>query len=249
MRSRAVPESMMPMALSQMGLPSVGVGNGDGFVLDGDLGKALRALVDDLKLARVFAERGIEAPSRALFVGPSGVGKTMAAHWIGAQLGARVQVVRIDTVVKSHLGETPAAMRAEFDRAHRDGAILFLDEIDAVSVVRSKSGDSSAGEEMARATASMFQQLDALPTERVVIAATNLVNKLDPALRRRFSIEIEFTNPGPATRAEMARLWLSKANLGREFADRLVERSDGMSGAAFRTFVMTEARAEIRKLL
>lgn len=217
------------------------------FVIDdGPLGEKINALMADLRMSVAFADRGIDCPTHVLFSAPSGCGKTLCARWMGQQLGLPTQVVQIDQIVGSHLGETAGNLRKEFDRAVRDSAILFLDEIDAICTRRRNTDSSSASEEMQRSTSALLQLLDSLPPEAIAIAATNLPEKLDDALRRRLPVEIEFTTPGKSARAEMVRRWLARADLGETFAANVVADSDGLSGAAFRSLVMARARDAIR---
>lgn len=217
------------------------------FVIEDDgLGAQIHAFLADLRMASAYVERGIDAPTRALFSGPSGVGKTMCVKWIGQQIGRPVRIVKVAGVVDKYLGESGKNVAREFKEAAAAGAILFLDEIDGICQKRTATEQGQCSDEMQRVTSTLFQLLDNLPPEHVVVAATNFPTKLDDALLRRLPFTVEFVPPGLRARAEMARRWLAKADLGDAFAAQLVAASDGLSGAAFRSLVMARARDAIR---
>lgn len=218
---------------------------GDELVLDAKCGKQLDTLLAELRAASRFIEAGIDAPTRVLFFGPSGVGKTLAARWIGARVSLPVGMVRLNQIVGSTLGSTAANLGKVFAEASSVASIVFLDEIDGMGANRAKGGEGDAGAEMKRATTALLQQLDLYPPERIVIAATNHRDQLDAALSRRFTTSISFSLPDAAARRSMASRWLAKVRLDDDALDAIAECSEGRSGAFVRTITMAAARRSL----
>jgi winged helix domain-containing protein/ATPase family protein associated with various cellular activities (AAA) len=147
--------------------------------------------------ARLSRGRGITA----LFAGPSGTGKTMAAEVMGRDL--RLDLYRIDlsSVVSKYIGETEKNLRRVFDRAEQGGAILFFDEADALFGKRTEVKDSH--DRYANIEISyLLQRME--DYRGLAILATNLKQNLDAAFLRRLRFLVDFPNPDPAQRQ---RIW------------------------------------------
>ena len=137
----------------------------------------------------------------ALFHGPSGTGKTMAADAIAGTLG--MQLFRIDLagVVSKYIGETEKNLRAIFDEADRADAVLLFDEADALFGKRSEVKD--AHDRYANIEINyLLQRIESF--EGIAILATNKRSHLDEAFQRRIHVTLEFTLP---REAERERLW------------------------------------------
>lgn len=213
------------------------------FVIDAMTGATLNRLVAELREAPRFLRAGIDAPTRVLFDGPSGTGKTLAARWIGGCLGLPVAVVRIDRVIESYMGASASNIAKAIDASSKVPSILFLDEIDGMSAQRGGGGGDAVGQESSRITSSLLQQLDLLPPEQIVIAATNFPSALDGALLRRLHARVTFGLPDREARAEMVRRWWSRVRWDDDAAQVLVSGSEGLSGASVRAWAMAAARA------
>jgi hypothetical protein len=128
----------------------------------------------------------------ALFAGPSGTGKTLAAEILAAEL--RLDLYRIDLagVVSKYIGETEKNLRGVFDAAERSGAILFFDEADALFGKRSEVKDSH--DRYANIEVSyLLQRMEEY--RGLAILATNLRSHLDHAFLRRLRFVLEFPFP------------------------------------------------------
>lgn len=217
---------------------------GDDPVFEGELAEQLLRLVLELKHVEHFLAAGIDPPNRFLFVGPSGVGKTLAARWIGRELGLPVAILDVSACVSKWLGETSHNLSGALKSAQERRAVLFLDEVDgAVQKRGDASGDS--GRALERATSALLQGLDWLPPTQIVMAATNLPEKLDDALRRRLPLELRFAPPSRGARALMVDRWLARTTVPAEERAQLVDRTEGLSGALLRAEAMKLGRVAV----
>lgn len=136
-----------------------------------------------------LADHGIPPSSSAILVGPPGVGKTLSARWIAAQIGKPLWVLDLTTVMSSLLGKTGNNLRRVFDHAKENEAVLLLDEIDAIA--KRRSDESDVGE-LKRLVTAILQEVDAWPDTGLLLAATNHPELIDPALWRRFDVVLTF---------------------------------------------------------
>ncbi len=150
-----------------------------------------------------FAGRGARGLGvSALFAGPSGTGKTMAAEVLAREL--RLDLYRIDlsTVVSKYIGETEKNLRRVFDAADEGGAILLFDEADALFGKRSEVKDSH--DRYANIEVSyLLQRMEAY--RGLAILTTNLKDSLDSAFLRRLRFVVQFPFPDVEQRAEIWR--------------------------------------------
>src|SRR5262249_35465191 len=150
-----------------------------------------------------FAARSSRGPGiSALFAGPSGTGKTMAAEVLAGEL--RLDLYRIDlsSVVSKYIGETEKNLRRIFDAAEEGGAVLLFDEADALFGKRSEVKDSHdryANIEVGY----LLQRMEAY--RGLAVLTTNLKNSLDPAFLRRIRFVVQFPFPDALQRAEIWR--------------------------------------------
>lgn len=169
-----------------------------------------------LRRPDLFRRLGLEPPRGILFTGPPGSGKTLLARAVAKRTNAAFFHVAGPEIVSKHYGESEAALRAVFDAASRSApAIVFIDEIDAIAPRRGALSGEKQVER--RVVAQLLTLLDGLEDRGriVVMAATNMPDDLDPALRRpgRFDREIAFATPGCADRAEILALHFRAAPL------------------------------------
>jgi len=160
-----------------------------------------------LRYPEVFERLGIDAPKGVLLYGPPGCGKTLIARAIAHETQANFFSVSGPEVIHKFYGESEAHLRKIFDDASRKSpSIIFLDEIDAIAPRR----EQVVGDVEKRVVAQLLALMDGLSKRRkvVVIAATNLPNVLDPALRRpgRFDREISIPIPDRNGRQEILEI-------------------------------------------
>jgi len=160
-----------------------------------------------LRYPEVFERLGIDAPKGVLLYGPPGCGKTLIARAIANETEANFFSVSGPEVVHKFYGESEAHLRQIFADATRQGpSIVFLDEIDAIAPQREKV----VGDVEKRVVAQLLALMDGLTKRQnvIVIAATNIPNALDPALRRpgRFDREIAIPIPDRNSRLEILEI-------------------------------------------
>lgn len=137
----------------------------------------------------------------ALFAGPSGVGKTMAAEVIAGALQLDLHVVDLARVTSKYIGETEKNLRRIFDAAEAGGVVLFFDEAEALFGKRSEIKDSH--DRYANAEISyLLQRMETYGG--LAILATNLKSHVDTAFLRRLRMIVDF--PMPDVPARLA-LW------------------------------------------
>ncbi|HYI13089.1 MAG TPA: ATP-binding protein [Thermoanaerobaculia bacterium] len=142
---------------------------------------------------------------RALFAGPSGTGKTMAAKLLASTLEMDLYRLDLASVVNKYIGETEKSLHQLFSRAEELDVVLLIDEGDALLTNRtavSTSNDRYANLE----TNFLLQRLESF--EGVLIVTTNAANRIDSAFQRRMDVIVEFRMPDPHERWAIWQLHL-----------------------------------------
>ena len=183
----------------------------------------------------IFEKIGIDPPKGILLHGPPGTGKTLLAKAVAHETD--VPFIRLigSELVQKFIGEGARLVREIFEFARRNApSILFIDELDAIGSRRldlATSGDR----EVQRTLMQLLSELDGFsPRGDVkVIAATNRIDILDPALLRpgRFDRIIEVPLPNLEGRISIFKVHLAKMNIQRELdIERLAQATEGASG-------------------
>ncbi|RMH34832.1 MAG: ATP-binding protein [Nitrospirae bacterium] len=140
---------------------------------------------------------------RALFVGPSGTGKTLAAGWVATQLGLPLFRVDLASVVSKYIGETEKNLAQLLASAEHAEVILLFDEADSLFGRRTDVKD--ANDRFANTqTNYLLQRIESY--EGIVILTSNSRSRFDTAFTRRLDLIVEFPLPGPE---ERRALWQS----------------------------------------
>lgn len=197
------------------------------------------AFLTDIRSHEKLAAEGIASKHSLMLAGPPGTGKTLLAGHVAAQLGRKLYVVRLDSVISSLLGDTAKNIRSIFDFVAGKNAVLFLDELDAIAKMRDDRAEMG---ELKRVVNTVIQGIDSLDDSAVVIAATNHAQMLDSAIWRRFPYKIIFTPPDNDLRKTLWAYFL-KLDPEHSIAPRLLGNlSAGLSGADIEQRAMAARR-------
>lgn len=154
------------------------------------------------------------SPSRScLIYGDPGTGKTMLAKWIAKSVGLPVVMAKLDGIISSFLGTSSRNIASLFRFANKYKCILLLDEFDALAKLRD---DPQEIGEVKRIVNTLLQNLDARSEKGFTIGITNHEKLLDPAVWRRFDVQIEIPHPNAAVREEMLSKFISPLVYSRQ---------------------------------
>ncbi|WP_445667520.1 AAA family ATPase [Paenibacillus sp. FSL H3-0321] len=205
-----------------------------------------RTIVDEFITIQGMKERfeaeDVPMSSKMVMFGPPGTGKTLTAFYIAHRLELPLVLVRLDTIIHSHLGETGSNVRKVFDYANAAPCVLFLDEFDVLGRMRD-SGDEV--KEMARVVNTLLQYLDEFHGESIFVAATNLEEELDPAVWRRFDTKMTYSLPTEEDRLQYIRLFVGSEPEAQELSRRMAELLAGCSLADIEQIVLKAKRKAI----
>ncbi|RHY84043.1 hypothetical protein DYB35_013846, partial [Aphanomyces astaci] len=193
----------------------------------GGLDKQIQELVEAVVLPMTHMERflaiGIQPPKGVLLYGPPGTGKTLLARACAKQTDAIFLKLAAPQLVQMFIGDGAKLVRDAFELAKekckdksKGGAIIFIDELDAIGTKRF-GGEQSGDREVQRTMLELLNQLDGFTsnTKIKVIAATNRPDVLDPALLRsgRLDRKIELPHPNEEARARILQIHSRKMNV------------------------------------
>lgn len=217
----------------------------DALVLPPSLRQALDRLLDRARVRCTLGEtlgpavRSRYRPGvRALMVGESGTGKTLAAHWLATRLGLPLYRVDLAALTSKYIGETEKNLSAILGAAEHADVLLFFDEADSLFGSRTDVGD--AHDRYANAqTNYLLQRIEEF--DGIALLASNSRDRFDPAFTRRLDAILEFPMPeGPARRD----LWVAHLGDGHTLAstdfDRLAVSVD-LAGGHIRNIVLAAA--------
>ncbi|OXM63535.1 ATPase [Amycolatopsis vastitatis] len=213
-------------------------------VLPDDRTAQLDELVARFRLRRIVYDEWGFAPVAAagvvaLFAGPSGTGKTLAAEIVAGRLGLDLYKVDLSSVVSKYIGETEKNLERIFGAASAGDLVLFFDEADALFGKRSEVSDAHdryANIEVAY----LLQRLEAY--QGLVVLATNLQRNIDDAFLRRISVAVDFEPPDERRRRLIwERAFPAGAPLGERLDFDFLARQFRVTGGVIRNAALGAA--------
>jgi transitional endoplasmic reticulum ATPase len=214
--------------------------------------KKIREMVElPLKHPELFERLGIEPPKGVLLYGPPGTGKTLLAKAVANETNSNFILINGPEIMSKYYGQSEQNLRKKFEEAEKNApSIIFIDEIDAIASKR----EDTRGEVERRVVAQMLALMDGLKSRGkvVVIAATNIQNELDPALRRpgRFDREIEIGVPKKKGRLDILKIHSRNMPLKKDVnLDGIAEITHGFVGADLSALTKETAMIVLRRIL
>lgn len=227
--------------------------------LDKQIQELIEAVVLPMTQAEKFEAIGIRAPKGVLLYGPPGTGKTLLARACAKNTEAVFLKLAGPQLVQMYIGDGAKLIRDAFDLAKekikkegRKGAIIFIDELDAIGTKR-YGGEQSGDREVQRTMLELLNQLDGFSSnEKIkVIAATNRPDTLDPALLRsgRLDRKVELPHPGEAARAQILKIHSKKMKVDLEDVnfDELARCTEDFNGAQMKAVAVESGMIALRR--
>lgn len=206
-----------------------------------------------LRFPEVFVRLGIDAPKGVLLYGPPGCGKTLIARAVAHETDVRFFSISGPEIMQKFYGESEGYLRKLFEQATQQApSIIFIDEIDSIAPKREELGGEHQVER--RVVAQLLSLMDGLKArgQVIVIAATNIPNALDPALRRpgRFDREIAIPIPDRHGRLAILEIYTRAMPVAQEVdLAQLADITHGFVGADLEALCREAAMICVRRIL
>ncbi|MBI3989306.1 MAG: AAA family ATPase, partial [candidate division NC10 bacterium] len=200
----------------------------------------------------LFQHAKARPPKGILLSGPPGTGKTLLAKAVASEAQANFISIKGPALMSKWVGEAERGVREVFKKAKQAApCIIFFDELDAIAPVRSERGDSGV---TARVISQLLTELDGIEELRgvVVLAATNRLDMVDPALLRpgRFDSLIEIPLPDEGARLEILKVHTRGRPLAQDVdLPSLARGTEGVSGAEIEAVCQKATMLVIREYL
>jgi len=225
---------------------------------DQQIQELIEAVVLPMTHRDMFQTIGIRPPKGVLLHGPPGTGKTLLARACANQTNAVFLKLAGPQLVQMFIGDGAKLIRDAFELAKSKiekgisaGAILFIDEIDAIGTKRF-GGDQSGDREVQRTMLELLSQLDGFSSNEMikVIAATNRPDVLDPALLRsgRLDRKIELPHPNEEARAKILKIHSRKMKYSQEVVfEELARSCEDFNGAQLKAVCVEGGMLALRR--
>jgi transitional endoplasmic reticulum ATPase len=218
--------------------------------LDRELEQVREMIELPMRHPELFQQLGIDPPKGVLLHGPPGTGKTLIAKAVANEIDAHFETISGPEIMSKYYGESEEQLREMFDEAEEnEPAIVFIDEIDSIAPKR----DETSGDVERRVVAQLLSLMDGLEErgQVTVIAATNRVDAIDPALRRggRFDREIEIGVPDKEGRKEILQVHTRGMPLAEGIdLDTYAENTHGFVGSDLESLAKESAMNALRRI-
>ncbi len=203
-------DSMLPEKLYALLRETIPTRRLADLVLEKETVKEIKELIGEVRQTALLRAHSLEPRHTVMLIGPPGTGKTSMAEALATELSIPLFTVRYDGLVGSYLGETASRLQDVVDYASRMPCVLFFDEFDSVGKERADANETG---EIKRVVSSLLLNMDAIPSQCIVVCATNHPELLDRAVWRRFELRLNLPRPGaPELKEWFAR---TEKNFGR----------------------------------
>lgn len=189
---------------------------------------AINSIVNEWKKFDQLLEINATPASSCLIYGAPGTGKTHLAKWISKQIGLPVVLARLEGLMSSYLGTTSRNIGNLFTFANKYKCVLLLDEFDAIAKLRN---DPQEVGEVKRVVNTLLQSLDSRHEKGFTLGVTNHESLLDPAIWRRFDIQIEIPKPSAEVMVYLLKKFLRPLEFTETETKFLAWCMEGSSGA------------------
>lgn len=224
-----------PSALREVLIETPNVGWSDIGGLEEVKQALMEAIEWPMKYPDIFEKMGAKPPKGILLYGPPGTGKTLLAKAVAKESEANFIHVKGPSLMSKFVGESEKGIRETFRKAKQTApCIIFFDEIDSMTPRRGSGiTDSHVSE---RVISQLLTEMDGLEELQgvIILAATNRVDLIDPALLRpgRFDYLLSIPAPDEKGRAEIFRIRTKKSSLAKSVSlEKLVAETEGYTGA------------------
>ncbi|MEO1187485.1 MAG: ATP-binding protein [Pseudomonadota bacterium] len=197
-------------------------------ILAGSTRQALLAWLEEIWSKDDLKAVGLKPRTKCLLKGPPGCGKTTLAHHLAQRLDVPMAVIEAQRLRSKWVNQTGMQIGAMFDAAARWGGILFIDEFDSIGGNRIEQTSAASGEHN-HSVNTVLRKLEA--HEGIVIAATNLSENLDPAVWRRFELQIDIDFPDQVARERILNMYLSPYGVSQSALTALARDCKGATPA------------------
>jgi len=219
-----------------------------------EIKEALKEAVEwPLKYASLFSKAGTNPPKGIILYGKPGTGKTYLAKAVAHESGVNFISVKGPQIMSKYIGESEKGVRELFKKARQAApTLLFLDEID--SLVPRRTGDGSGSNVTDRVISQFLTEMDGMEDLKgvVILAATNRLDMIDPALLRsgRFDMMFELPVPDDKTRMEIFQIHTMNKPLHKNIdLKKLAEKTQGLVGADIEFICRKASLLAIREII
>ncbi|MGE4307009.1 MAG: AAA family ATPase [Novosphingobium sp.] len=202
--------------------------------------QAVGTIIDEWANFDALSEIDIAPSKTCLIYGAPGTGKTRLALSIARELDLPVVLVKLDGLVSSFLGTTARNIGNLFAFANRYRCVLLLDEFDAIAKVRD---DPQEVGEIKRVVNALLQNLDSRRDVGFTIGITNHPKLLDPAVWRRFEVQLEIPKPDFEMRKAIAQHFMPPITAPDSHLRLIAWFTEGATGAEIESLVRTYKKA------
>ncbi|MEY8001839.1 ATP-dependent metallopeptidase FtsH/Yme1/Tma family protein [Clostridium sp. Mt-5] len=206
--------------------------------------ESVKDVVDFLKNPEKYASYGARMPKGIMLYGQPGTGKTLLARAVAGEADVPFYAVSGSDFIQVYVGVGASRIRQLFKKARGNSqgkAVIFIDEIDAIGKKRSGSNSSGGSDERDQTLNALLTEMSGFDEKEgiVVIAATNRLDMLDPALLRpgRFDRHIEITLPDISSREKIINLHLKNKPMGNINVHEWAQKTSYFSGAKIENLI------------